>query len=132
MPLHHEAIMRANRPDLSIAGVFMEVSEPVVAPHPSHCQTSSGSGDRTLTILVFVVIVFGNLATTYTNRERQRMFLSSTPMAHGSSMVDLLIASTLAARGSWQHWSLHCTWTLSESRYSIVSRSPSEKMRIWC
>jgi hypothetical protein len=67
--------MRANRPDLSIAGVFMEVSEPVVAPHPSDCQTSSGSGDRTLTILVFVVIVFGNLATTYTNRERQRMFL---------------------------------------------------------
>jgi hypothetical protein len=82
--------------------------------------------------LAFVVIVSGNLATTYTNRERQRMFLSSTPMAHGSSMVDLLIASTLAARGPWQHWSLHCKWTLSESRYSIVSRSPSEKMRIWC
>jgi hypothetical protein len=132
MPLHHEAIMRANRPDLSIAGVFMEVSEPVVAPHPSHWQTSSGSGDRTLTILVFVVIVFGNLATTYTNRERQRMFL--LVHADGSWIFNgrSAIASTLAARGSWQHWSLHCTCTLSESRYSIVSRSPSEKMRIWC
>ena len=97
MPLHHEAIMRANRPDLSIAGVFMEVSEQVVAPHPGHRQTSSGSGDRRLRILAFVVIVFGNLATTYTNRERQRMFLLvHADGSHGSSMVDL------RSRPRWQ------------------------------
>jgi H+-transporting ATPase len=44
--------------------------------------------------------VFGNQATTYTNRERQRMG-SSRPSRWliGSSVADLLIASTLAACG---------------------------------
>jgi H+-transporting ATPase len=52
------------------------------------------------TPLAFVVIVFGNQATTYTNRERQRMG-SSRPSLWliGSSVVDLLIASTLATCG---------------------------------
>jgi H+-transporting ATPase len=59
-----------------------------------------GLGIETLRTLAFVVIVFGNQATTYTNRERQRMG-SSRPSRWliGSSLVDLLIASTLATCG---------------------------------
>jgi H+-transporting ATPase len=53
-----------------------------------------------LRTLVFVVIVFGNQATTYTNRERWRIW-SSRPSRWliASSVVDLLIASTLATWG---------------------------------
>ncbi|MDR3454899.1 MAG: HAD-IC family P-type ATPase [Rhodoferax sp.] len=55
---------------------------------------------RTLQTLAFVVIVFGNQATTYTNRERRRLW-SSRPSAWlvASSVGDLLIASTLAIAG---------------------------------
>jgi H+-transporting ATPase len=59
-----------------------------------------GLGIEALRTLAFVVIVFGNQATTYINRERQR--LGSCPPSRwliGSSIPDLLIASTLAARG---------------------------------
>jgi H+-transporting ATPase len=54
----------------------------------------------TLRTLAFVVIVFGNQATTYTNRERERLG-SSRPSLWliASSVVDLLIASTLATCG---------------------------------
>jgi H+-transporting ATPase len=47
-----------------------------------------------------VAIVFGNQATTYTNRERRRLG-SSRPSLWlvGSSAADLLIASTLATCG---------------------------------
>jgi H+-transporting ATPase len=47
-----------------------------------------------------VAIVFGNQATTYTNRVRGRM-VSSRPSSWliGSSVVDLLIASALAICG---------------------------------
>jgi H+-transporting ATPase len=47
-----------------------------------------------------VAIVFGNQATTYTNRERQRLG-SARPSRWlvGSSVVDVLIASTLATFG---------------------------------
>jgi H+-transporting ATPase len=50
--------------------------------------------------LAFVTIVFGNQATTYTNRERQRLG-SAHPSGWliGSSVVDVLIASTLATCG---------------------------------
>jgi len=50
--------------------------------------------------VAFVVIVFGNQATTYTNRERHRL-VSSRPSRWliGSSVVDLLIASALAICG---------------------------------
>jgi H+-transporting ATPase len=50
--------------------------------------------------VAFLAIVFGNQATTYTNRERQRM--GSAPPSRwlvGSSVIDLLIASTLAICG---------------------------------
>ena len=47
-----------------------------------------------------MVIVFGNQATTYTNRERQHMGLAHPSLwLIASSVVDLLIASTLAACG---------------------------------
>ena len=53
-----------------------------------------------LRTLAFVVIVFGNQATTYTNRERRQLW-SSRPSFWlvVSSVVDLMIASTLAIAG---------------------------------
>jgi H+-transporting ATPase len=53
-----------------------------------------------LQTLTFVVIVFGNQATTYTNRVRQHLW-SSRPSIWLilSSIADLLIASTLAVGG---------------------------------
>jgi H+-transporting ATPase len=59
-----------------------------------------GFGIETSQSVAFVAIAFGNQATTYTNRERQRMG-SCRPSAWlvGSSIIDLLIASTLAICG---------------------------------
>jgi H+-transporting ATPase len=55
---------------------------------------------ETLRTLAFVVIVFGNQATMYTNRTRQHLW-STRPSLWVvlSSVSDLLIASTLANRG---------------------------------
>jgi H+-transporting ATPase len=57
-------------------------------------------GIEALQTLAFVVIVFGNQATTYTNRERRHLW-SSRPSSWliVSSVADLLIASTLAIGG---------------------------------
>jgi len=57
-------------------------------------------GIDALQTLAFVVIVFGNQATTYTNRERRHLW-SSRPSIWLliSSVADLLIASTLAVKG---------------------------------
>jgi H+-transporting ATPase len=86
---------------LTIAGVFMGMSElvfclAVLATAKFHL----GFGIDMLRTVAFVVIVFGNQATTYTNRERQRMG-SCRPSwwLVGSSVVDLLIASALAIFG---------------------------------
>jgi H+-transporting ATPase len=59
-----------------------------------------GLGIGALRTLAFVVIVFGNQATTYTNRERRHLW-SSRPSFWlvVSSIADLLIASTLAIGG---------------------------------
>jgi H+-transporting ATPase len=59
-----------------------------------------GFGIDTLRTLAFVVIVFGNQATTYMNRARHHLW-STAPSRWLviSSAVDLLIASTLANRG---------------------------------
>jgi H+-transporting ATPase len=59
-----------------------------------------GFGIEALRTLAFIAIVFGNQATTYTNRERRRIW-SSRPSGWlmGSSVIDALIASTLAACG---------------------------------
>jgi H+-transporting ATPase len=59
-----------------------------------------GLGIDVLRTLAFVVIVYGNQATTYTNRTRQRLW-STRPSIWLvlSSVADLSIASTLAICG---------------------------------
>ncbi len=53
-----------------------------------------------LRTLAFVVIVFGNQATTYTNRERRRLWSSCPSLwVVVSSLADLVIASTFAIIG---------------------------------
>jgi H+-transporting ATPase len=53
-----------------------------------------------LQTLAFVTVVFGNQATTYTNRVRRRLW-SSRPSVWlvGSSVTDLSIATALAVGG---------------------------------
>ena len=87
--------------ELTIAGVFMGISELVFCTTVlAIAKFRLGFGIETLRTLAFVVIVFGNQATTYPNRERQRL---GSPLPSlwliGSSVVDLLIASTLATCG---------------------------------
>jgi H+-transporting ATPase len=87
--------------ELTIAGVFMGISELVFCTALLAIgEFRLGFGIETLRTLAFLAVVFGNQATTYTNRERQRMG-SSPPSLWliGSSVVDLLIASTLATCG---------------------------------
>jgi len=87
--------------ELTIAGVFMGVSELVFCTAVlAIAKFHLGLGIETLRTLAFVTIVFGNQATTYTNRERRRLW-SSRPSRWliGSSVVDVMIASTLATCG---------------------------------
>jgi H+-transporting ATPase len=86
---------------LTIAGVFMGILELLF------CIVVLAIGDfrmglriETLRVLAFVAIVFGNQATTYTNRTRQRLW-STRPgiWLVFSSVVDLLIASIMASCG---------------------------------
>ena len=86
---------------LTIAGVFMGISELVFCTAVlATAKFHLGFGIETLQTVAFLAIVFGNQATTYTNRERQRMG-SCRPgrWLVASSVVDLLIASTLAICG---------------------------------
>jgi H+-transporting ATPase len=86
---------------LTIAGVFMGISELVFCTAVLvTARFHLGFGIETLQTVAFVAIVFGNQATTYTNREHQRMG-SCRPgrWLVASSVVDLLIASTLAICG---------------------------------
>jgi H+-transporting ATPase len=87
--------------NLMIAGVFMGISELVFCTAVLAIgKFRLGLGIETLRTLAFVVIVFGNQATMYTNRTRQRLW-STRPSSWLllSSLVDLLIASALANRG---------------------------------
>jgi len=87
--------------NLTIAGVFVGICELVFCTAVLALgKFRLGLGIDTLQTLAFVVIVFGNQATTYTNRTRQRMW-STRPSSWLvlSSVADLLIASTLANRG---------------------------------
>jgi H+-transporting ATPase len=86
---------------LTMAGVFMGVAELVF------CSAALAIGKFSmefeigaLQTLAFIVIVFGNQATTYANRERRRLW-SSRPSYWlvVSSVADILIASTLASGG---------------------------------
>jgi H+-transporting ATPase len=87
--------------ELAIAGVFMGISELVFCTAIlAIAKFRLGLGIETLRTLAFVAIVFGNQATTHTNRERQRLG-SARPSGWliGSSVVDVTIASTLATCG---------------------------------
>ena len=86
---------------LTLAGVFMGLCELVLCVAALVVgKLELGLGIDALRTLAFVVIVFGNQATTYTNRARRHLW--STPPSRWlvlSSAVDVLIASTLASRG---------------------------------
>jgi H+-transporting ATPase len=86
---------------LTIAGVFMGIAELIFCTAVlATAKFRLGLGVEALRTVAFVVIVFGNQATTYTNRERQRMgSCHPSRWLVGSSVVDLLIASTLAIFG---------------------------------
>ena len=86
---------------LTIAGVFMGVCELIFCTAVlAIAKFRLGFRIDMLRTLAFVVIVFGNQATTYTNRERQRLgSCRPSPLLVGSSALDLLIASTLATCG---------------------------------
>jgi H+-transporting ATPase len=87
--------------NLTIAGVFVGICELVFCTAVLAVgKFRLGLAIETLQTLAFVVIVFGNQATTYTNRTRQRLW-STRPSSWLvlSSVVDLLIASALANRG---------------------------------
>jgi H+-transporting ATPase len=86
---------------LTIAGVFMGTCELVFCT--AVLATGKfwlGFGIEMLRTVAFVAIVFGNQATTYTNRERRRLGSARpSPWLVGSSVVDVLIAATLATCG---------------------------------
>jgi H+-transporting ATPase len=87
--------------ELTIAGVFIGTCELIFCTAVLAVgKFRLGFDIDPLRTLAFVAIVFGNQATTYTNRERQRMG-SARPSRWlvGSSILDLLIASTLAICG---------------------------------
>ena len=87
--------------NLTVAGVIMGLGELLFCTSVlAFGAYRMGLGIGALQTLAFVVIVFGNQATTYTNRERRHLW-SSRPSVWlvVSSIADLLIASTLAIGG---------------------------------
>jgi H+-transporting ATPase len=87
--------------NLTIAGVAMGIGELAFCTGILLFGVyRMGFGIDALRTLAFVAIVFGNQATTYTNRDRRHLW-SSRPSVWllASSVADLLIASTLAIAG---------------------------------
>jgi H+-transporting ATPase len=87
--------------NLTIAGAIMGIGELLFCTAIlAFGVYRMGFAIGALQTLAFVVIVFGNQATTYTNRERRHLW-SSRPSIWLllSSVADLLIASTLAVGG---------------------------------
>jgi H+-transporting ATPase len=86
---------------LTIAGVFMGICELVFCTAVLAIgKFRLGFGIDALRTMAFVAIVFGNQATTYTNRERQRLgSVRPSRWLIGSSVADVSIASTLAVCG---------------------------------
>jgi H+-transporting ATPase len=87
--------------DVTLAGIFMGLSELLLCVAVLVVgKFRLGLGLDALRTLAFVVIVFGNQATTYTNRAREHLW-STAPSRWLvlTSAVDVLIASTLASRG---------------------------------
>jgi H+-transporting ATPase len=87
--------------NLTIAGVFMGLSELVLCIAVLAVgKFRLGLGIDTLRTLAFVVIVFGNQATTYTNRTRQSLWSTRPSIWLAlSSAVDLSIAIIMAGFG---------------------------------
>ena len=86
---------------LTLAGAFMGISELVFCTLILLIgKYRLGLPIESLRTLAFLAIVFGNQATTYTNRTRGRLW-STRPSfwLAVSSVADLLIAATLASRG---------------------------------
>ena len=87
--------------NLTIAGVFMGIS--VLAYFIAVLALGKyrlGLGIDSLRTLVFLAVVFGNQATTYANRTRQRLWsIRPSSLLILSSVVDLSIAATMANRG---------------------------------
>ena len=86
---------------LTIAGVFMGVCELIFCTAVlGIAKFRLGFGIDMLRTLAFVAVVYGNQATTYTNRERQHLgSCRPSPLLVGCFALDLLIASTLATCG---------------------------------
>jgi H+-transporting ATPase len=86
---------------LTIAGIFMGIAELLFCIAVLAVGIFSMKfGIEALRTLAFILIVFGNQATMYANRERRRLW-SSRPSFWlvVSSVADILIASTLAIWG---------------------------------
>ena len=87
--------------NLTVAGVIMGVGELIFCIFVfAFGAYRMGFDIGALRTLAFILIVFGNQATMYTNRERRHLW-SSRPSVWlvVSSVADLLIASTLAIGG---------------------------------
>jgi H+-transporting ATPase len=86
---------------MTIAGVFMGISELFFcAAVLAFAEFRLNFGIETLRTVAFVAIVFGNQATTYTNRERGRMgACRPSRWLIASSVADVAIAATLAISG---------------------------------
>jgi H+-transporting ATPase len=86
---------------LTIAGAFIGISELLFCvAFFAVAKSRLGLGLENQRTLAFILIVFGNQATTYVNRDRPRPG-STRPSRWliGSSVTDIVIASTLAGRG---------------------------------
>jgi H+-transporting ATPase len=86
---------------LTVAGIFMGIAELVFCTAVlATAKFHLGFGIEALRTVAFVAIVLGNQATTYANRERQHLGSSRPGLwLVGSSVIDVLIASTLATCG---------------------------------
>jgi H+-transporting ATPase len=85
---------------LTIAGVFMGLCELVFCTAVLAIgEFRIGLGIDALQTLAFLAIVFGNQATLYALRERQRLWSTPSGWLVLSSVADVVIASTLASRG---------------------------------
>ena len=87
--------------NLTVAGITMGIGELIFCTSVLVVGIHSLGFDlETLRTLAFIVIVFGNQATTYINRERRRLWSSRPSLwVIVSSVTDLAIASTLAIGG---------------------------------
>ena len=88
--------------NLTIAGIFMGVCELAFCTAVLAVgKFRLGLGIEALQTMAFLAIVFGNQATLYAIRERQRLWSWSAPSRWLvlSSVADVLIASTLAVCG---------------------------------